>query len=186
MASINGISLKNVKEIPAIEKDGLTAYVYVDNKRIGRYKNYGDGATGIFYGNAVLLRDKMKEFYQKQPDFDSNWVYMHTPDETELAIEDGNLPTSHDYDEDIDRFVERLWSFTKAEQRFRKAIATNNKAYVDVSFPYKNASISCPDGYGYATNGSDDIFYKIYYEAKSKKLVTAKVVQYDKAEQFNI
>lgn len=59
MASIKGVSLKNVKTTTGMEGIGLLADVYLNNKKVGSYADYADGAMG----NMDFVSSEMKEAF---------------------------------------------------------------------------------------------------------------------------
>lgn len=202
-ASIAGIKLMDIRPIPATIEDGYAATILYkikeedlprlknnrlrlgDDDKIGTYMYPGDFNTPVLRCDIDNLKHRIKQYYEYHPMFDVDFVYMHTPEEVEEMIEDDELPISHDYDEDVQAFLDRVYSLNKRKRKFELAINSGKRAYINVSFPYKTANTYIPKEYGVATMGTDAELEKVYIEAK-KKLVTAVVDVYTDINQFVI
>ena len=160
MASINGITLKNLKTFDGKEGEGFSASIYLDNKKIGTVV---DSAYGGCYdydfevGKYNVFLDKVKEHYRKHPCVDNFKIFNCSVEEF-LEIKD-NLPF-HKVDDMLeieDTFIYDLKVLTDFEKIYKKNLKKNRSvmivldAYSLIGRPTPLCKIlSCNETYDYS------------------------------------
>lgn len=123
MASMNGLSLKAVKEFDGLEGAGFSANIYMDGKSVGSVLDSAYGGCYDYNYNSkdleTVVSERIKDYYTEHPAVNTLKIFT-------MKVEDfgtKNLPV--DVYEDIlepeDRFFFDLLMLTKTEKSFKKA-----------------------------------------------------------------
>lgn len=144
MASIKGVSLKKMKRTIGREGYGLLADVYVNNKKIGEYEDFGDGAMGdihytsteaeeqfmhiVFAYSKEHPSDCIVEMYKKDPEryeAERERILKYQPyiKEEEITIE--SVSAAH-----LDIIIADVEALTNAEKEFKKILKKGYKCLV--------------------------------------------------------
>lgn len=136
MAKIKGFELKAIKKTMGKEGVGLIANIYLNNKKIGSYEDWGDGAMGnahynskedeetmmhLIYAYANIRPDKfMVNLYEERPERyqeEVERVHKYFPYITEDEININSLSANH-----IDFIVDDFMMLLDLEKSFKAAV----------------------------------------------------------------
>lgn len=123
MASMNGLSLKAIKEFDGHEGEGFSANIYMDGKNVGSVLDSAYGGCYDYNYNSKdveeAVTERIKEYYTKNPAVDGLKIFTMKAEDFDAK----NLPvnTYEDTFEPEDRFFFDLLMLTKTEKSFKKA-----------------------------------------------------------------
>ena len=105
MAKIKGFQMKNIKNIPGREGYGCSATLYLNNKKIGTFADYGDGGPEVVeYISEEAEADMMRVIIAHAKEVKNEFIinlYKHNPQMFDRECE--RFKKAHPYipDEDI-------------------------------------------------------------------------------------
>lgn len=120
MASINGVTVKAMKEFVGHEGYCKQGNIYIDNKKQGFWSQDSWGGPDNFEFDTTLLLERIKEYHEKNPPIDTLKLYKMNIEEIDFK----NLPvrTFEDVLEPESIFLYELTDLIEIEKHFKKAI----------------------------------------------------------------
>lgn len=132
MAKIYGVQVKGIKEWEAMEGTGIDANIYIDNKKVGRYYDAGNGGMpDVIIDNpehSKVLTERVKQYF-----------IDHPVDRTGLTPEKlGGKSFEERYDFMMDdvAFIEEVISMTQNEKFFKKSQKQGYSILVVCDYPF--------------------------------------------------
>ena len=139
MASINGITVKAMKEFVGHEGYCKQGNIYIDNKKQGFWSQDSWGGPDNFEFDTTLLLERIKEYYEKNPPIDTLKLYKMNIEEIDFK----NLPvrTFEDVLEPESIFLYELTDLIEIEKHFKKAIKQGYSMIGHLKFYHVKAPI---------------------------------------------
>ena len=132
MASMNGVTVKAMKEFVGHEGRCKQGNIYIDNKKQGFWSQDSWGGPDNFDFDTTLLLERIKEYYEKNPPIDTLKLY----DMDIKEIDFNNLPihTYEDFLEPESVFLYELTDLLEMEKHFKKAVKNDYSMVGDLRF----------------------------------------------------
>lgn len=167
MAKIYGVELKAVKYLEGREGIGFTSNIYLNNKKIGRFLDYADGAMAEYHFD--LKAKKEEEELEKI---------------AEKYFQD--YPKALFYENDkVGEFLEELLQLKEREDQYKKLIKKNDKGVLLIGSYHKRTELP-----GIETKSDETLTAKFYneksFEDYKKKQGYAELYIYKSLEDFII
>ena len=185
MAKIYGIELKNIKTGEGMEGMSLIGSLYLDGKRVGKYKDYGDGAYGTYEGDREKeVNERIAQYFRENPQEDFMKLYAMdvTPEDYVKMKKDGTMPYTQEPSLDI--FIDDLFNLSNTEKGWKKAQKQGYPCFVTVRF-VSLPNTPCPIDYDYSCKDDAETIERIKAEADKKCLANI-VTVYRTEEDFII
>lgn len=156
MASIMNMSLKNVRSTRGMEGEGFIANVYLGNKKIGEYADYGDGAMGHIDFVSQEAKEKFTHilyaYADKHPDEFVLGLFEKEPERIEKEkqrirkyepfISDDEMTINALSNNDYDAMIGAIYLLYLDEKDFKKGI---KKGFSHLII-FSDARYYCKDG----------------------------------------
>jgi hypothetical protein len=130
MAKVFGVQMKAIKKWESRDGFGLSANVYLDNKKVGTYFDNGDGSMPDLrldnYSETLpILKQRAKQYFEKYP-----------VDATGLELDDEDiLEIRYPFLFDEDAFIEEVLRITENEKICKKEFKKGFKIVVLTDYP---------------------------------------------------
>ena len=180
MASINGITVKAMKEFVGHEGYCKQGNIYIDNKKQGFWSQDSWGGPDIFEFDTTLLLERIKEYCEKNPPIDTLKLY----DMDIKEIDFNNLPvrTFEDILEPESAFLYELTGLLEIEKHFKKAIKQGYSMIGHLKFYHVKAPI--PNNFPDLIYACDKKQIKDYFKEITNKYPYAYVTIYKSLDDF--
>lgn len=123
MASINGVSIKNLKSFMGHEGPCLQGNIYIDGKKVGFWSQDSWGGPDTFDFNTSVLESRISEYLKSNKVIDEYALL----DRTIAEIDWNNLPMLSELS--TESFITRLIDLIEDEKHFK---SSSKKGYVGV------------------------------------------------------